>query len=312
MGLLSDLEDGPRMVALTGKGGVGKTTCSAATAYHFARSGHRTLLLSTDRSPSLSDILETDVFGEITPVEGVENLDAVEMDYELLRKEWKATYGADVYRVFSSFLGVGREVIEYAANAPGIVDEFVMSYILDRYESDEYDRIIWDTAPAGSTVSLLELQEQFYDHVGTAPKIYADLRSLARGKVKKRPAELFEEWQKLAEDCLAMVQGNGTVFLVVTIPEGLGIEETDRIIDDLVAHDIDIHRVIANRVLEDSSNDECQHHRKRARMHEKYLSVLDDRYATRYGVSTIPQLAREVKGLDSIETIADVMFKQGS
>ena len=305
---LSDLEDGPRMVAVTGKGGVGKTTCSAAAAVQFARAGQRTLLLSTDRSPSLSDILEMDVFGEITSVDGVEHLDAVEMDYEQLREDWKGTYGEDVYHVFSSFLGVGREVIDYAAKAPGVVDEFVMSYILDRFEGDVYDRIVWDTAPAGSTISLLELQEEFYDHLGTAPKIYADLRSLARGEIKKRPGELFDEWRELAADCLEMVQGNGTAFVVVTIPEGLGVNETDRIIDDLEDHDLEVRRVVANMVLSDVTEEDCTHHRERAEMHAEYMDVLQDRYADEYGLATVPQLPREVKGLEAIETVADTLF----
>lgn len=308
---LCDLEGGPRMVAFTGKGGVGKTTCSAATAAHFARTGQRTLLLSTDRSPSLSDILESDVFGEITPVEGIENLDAVEMDYELLREEWKETYGEDVYRVFSSFLGVGREVIDYAAKAPGIVDEFVTSYLLDRFEGDVYDRIVWDTAPAGSTISLLELQEEFYDHLGTAPKIYADLRSLARGEVKKRPAELFAEWRELSADCLDMIRGEETTFVVVTIPEGLGVNETARIVADLEEHDVGVRRIVANMVLEDVAETDCEHHRERAEMHAEYLEVLEDRYAGEYGVVTVPQLPREVKGLEAIETVADTLFDAG-
>lgn len=308
MASLCDMEEEPRMVAFTGKGGVGKTTCSAAAALHFARKGQRTLLLSTDRSPSLSDILETDVFGEITPVDGVDNLDAVEMDYEVLREDWKETYGEDVYQVFSSFLGVGREVIDYAAKAPGIIDEFVMSYILDRFEGDTYDRIVWDTAPAGSTISLLELQEEFYDHLGTAPKIYADLRSLAQGDVKKRPGELFEDWRQLAADCLEMVRGRGTTFVVVTIPEGLGVNETDRIIDDLEDHGLDVRRVVANKVLEGVTESDCHHHRERAEMHAEYLEVLEDRYAEEYGLATIPQLPREVKGIEAVETVADTLF----
>ncbi|WP_119821676.1 ArsA family ATPase [Halalkaliarchaeum desulfuricum] len=236
MASLKDLEDGPRMVAVTGKGGVGKTTCSAAAAVQFAGTGQRTLLLSTDRSPSLSDIL-------------------------------------------------------------------------DRFEGDTYDRIVWDTAPAGSTISLLDLQEEFYDRLGTAPNIYADLRSLARGEVKKRPGELFEEWRELAADCLEMVQGNGTAFVVVTIPEGLGVNETDRIIADLEDHDLDVRRVVANMVLSDVTEADCSHHRERADMHAEYLVVLEDRYADEYGLATVPQLPREVKRLEAIETVADTLFE---
>ncbi|AFZ72060.1 ArsA family ATPase [Natronobacterium gregoryi] len=309
MGELCDLESGPRMVAVTGKGGVGKTTCSAATAVHLAETGQRTLLLSTDRSPSLSDILETDVFGEITSVDGVDGLDAVEMDYDAIREKWKETYGEDIYRVFSSFVSVGEEVIDYVAEAPGIADEFMLGYILEYFEGDVYDRIVWDTAPAGGTIALLEAQERFYDHLGQAPKIYADLRSLASGDLKKRPATLFEEWRELSADCLSMVQGPDTTFVVVTIAEGLGVNETDRIIDDLERHDLGVQRVVANKVLEDVGADDCKHHRERAAMHAEYLEVLEDRYASEYGVATIPQLPREVKGLEAIETVSDHLFE---
>lgn len=309
METLEDLEAGPRMVAFTGKGGVGKTTCSAAAAVRFARTGQRTLLLSTDRSPSLSDILETDVFGEITPVEGVDGLDAVEMDYDRIREEWKEEYGDDIYRVFSSFVPVGEEVIDYVAQAPGIADEFVMSYVLERFEGETYDRIVWDTAPAGGTIALLEVQERFYDHLGQAPKIYADLRSLASGELKKRPAKLFAEWRELSADCLAMVQGPGTTFVVVTIAEGLGVNETDRIVDDLESHGLDVRRIVANKILEDVSEDDCVHHRERAAMHADYLEILAERYADEYGLATVPQLPREVKGLEAIETVADHLFE---
>ena len=81
MSSLSFLDDGgDRLVAFTGKGGVGKTTCSAATAIHFANRGERTLLVSTDRSPSLSDILETDVYGQRTAIDAVDGLEAIELD----------------------------------------------------------------------------------------------------------------------------------------------------------------------------------------------------------------------------------------
>ncbi len=305
VGFLDDEE--PRIVAFTGKGGVGKTTCATAAAVHFARAGERVLLLSTDRSPSLSDILGTDVYGDVTPVEEVPGLDAVEMDYDAIAERWKDRYGEEVYRVVSTFVPVGREVIDYVANAPGIPQEFAMSYILDYYVAGEYDRVVWDTAPAGSTVSLLELQEQFYAHLGQAPKFYAELRSVLKGDAGPRPSQLLAEWRELSADCLEMVRADDTYFVVVTIPETLGVRETDRVVEDLTSHGINVEGVVVNHVATADTCD-CAFHRERADMHAEHIETLESRYADDPGLAVVPQLASEVQGVAAIERVAETLF----
>ncbi len=87
---LGFLDEGERRILMfCGKGGTGKTTSSSVTAVHFAQRGYRTLLISTDPAPSLSDILEIDVGGEITAIPGVPGLSSVELDYDLVVELWK-------------------------------------------------------------------------------------------------------------------------------------------------------------------------------------------------------------------------------
>jgi arsenite-transporting ATPase len=301
-------EETPRIVAFTGKGGVGKTTCATATAVHLARNDERVLLLSSDRSPSLSDILDEDVYGEVTSVEAVAGLDAVEMDYAAIADRWRERYGEEVYQVISSFVPVDREVIDYVAEAPGIPEEFAMSYILDFYEDDSYDRIVWDTAPAGSTVSLLQLQEQFYAHLGQAPKFYAELRAALKRDGGRRPSTLLSEWRELSADCLEMVRADDTRFVVVTIPETLGVRETDRIVDDLRSHDLNVERVVANHVVTPEICD-CDFHRRRAALHGRHLETLESRYADDPGLVTVPQFADEVQGVGTLERVSEHLFE---
>ncbi|HDI53239.1 MAG TPA: ArsA family ATPase, partial [Candidatus Bathyarchaeota archaeon] len=174
---LSFLDDEkPRIVMFCGKGGVGKTTAASATALHFARRGLKTLLISTDPTPSLSDILERNVSGSITPIEEVPGLEAVELDYETVIDMWKKRFGREVYEVVSSFLPVDEEIIEYVAGAPGIDEEFALSYVYDLYRSGRYDLIVWDTAPAGGTLSLIKLEEKFYRHLGDAARLYVRVK----------------------------------------------------------------------------------------------------------------------------------------
>ena len=99
----------PKIVMFCGKGGVGKTTCASVMAIHYASKGKRTLLISTDPSPSLTDILEINVMGDITKVPGVQNLKAVELDYDKVLEMWKIKFGDEIFEVISSFLPVEEE-----------------------------------------------------------------------------------------------------------------------------------------------------------------------------------------------------------
>jgi arsenite-transporting ATPase len=85
-----------------GKGGVGKTTSSAATALHFARAGYRTLIISSDLTPSLSDIFETEIGRTEKPIPGVENLYGLEIDPDEVMRQWKEKFGPEVYAAASA------------------------------------------------------------------------------------------------------------------------------------------------------------------------------------------------------------------
>ncbi|MFW5965808.1 MAG: ArsA family ATPase [Halodesulfurarchaeum sp.] len=307
MDSLREVTDAHRLIAFTGKGGVGKTSASAATAVELADRGERTLLLSTDRSPSLSDVLDTDVYGEVTSVPDVDGLEAIELDYDAVARRWKKRYGEDVYAVVSSFMPVDRWVIDYFAEAPGIATQFALSFLLEFFEAETYDRIVWDTAPAGATIGLIELEEKLYGHLGDAPKFYAKLRAALKRDVAADPAELLEEWRDLAQDCLAMVRSPQSTFVVVTNPESLAVRETGRITEELNRREIDVGAVIANSVLERSVCD-CEYHEERIEMQAEHLRSLAEAYAESPGLLVVPQLRTEVAGLSSIRSVGEVLF----
>ncbi|MFW6004488.1 MAG: ArsA family ATPase [Halodesulfurarchaeum sp.] len=309
MDSLATLVDGTRLLAFTGKGGVGKTTSSAATAIHFADRGERTLLLSTDRSPSLSDVLGIDVYGELTPVPGVEGLDAMELDFDAVAERWKDEFGEEMYAVVSSFMPVDRWVIDYFAEAPGIATQFALSYLLEFFEGDTYDRIVWDTAPAGATIGLIELEEELYAHLGDAPRFYAKLRAAVKRDVSHDPSALLDEWRGLAKDCLGMVRDERTSFVVVTNPESLAVAETARIVDELERREISVDAVVANRLLSADVCD-CAYHRERVAMQAEHLAELEDEYGEEPGLVEVPQLSTEVDGIESLRSIGRALFEE--
>ena len=303
--------DKPEIVMFCGKGGVGKTTCASTTALHFALRGLRTLLLSTDPAPSLSDILEMDVRGSVTPVDPYERLSAVELDYDRVVEMWKEKFGDEVYEVISSFLPVEEDIIDYVAGAPGIDEEFALSYVYDLQRSGDYDVIVWDTAPAGGTLSLLKLEDTFYRHLGEAARLYVRVRSaldsLTRGRPGRDPLKIIGEWEQLAKDVLEMLRDGGTQAFMVTIPEALGVNQTQRVSKDLEKFGIRVSGVVINHVLTPESAD-SEFNRRRREMQLKYVKELQETYGEKIPVVQLPLQPFEVKGLESLRLMEKVLF----
>ena len=140
----------------TGKGGVGKTTCAAATALHCASSGKQTLTISTDATPSLAHIFE--ISGQRKPARVRESLYLSELGETEVKEMWDGKFGKEVYEVFSFLVDIGyEEFVEFMTSIlPGLSDEFMVDYIRELSRKGQYEAIIWDTAPLGQTLALLE------------------------------------------------------------------------------------------------------------------------------------------------------------
>ena len=304
-------DEKPRIVMFCGKGGTGKTTSASAAALHFARRGLRTILLSTDPAPSLSDILETDVSESITPIETFPGLHAVELDYDAVVELWKEKFGEEVYEVIASFLPVGEEIIDYVAGAPGIDEEFALSYVYDIYISGDYDVIVWDTAPAGGTLSLLNLQDTFYRHLGEAARLYVRVRSaleaLTQGRAKRDPLKIISEWEELARNVLDMMRDGGTKAFIVTIPEALAVNQTRRVAKDLEKFGIFVGGIVINHVLTLEAADSA-FNRSRREMQLRYIEELDRIYGEKVPVVRLPLQPFEVKGIEALEKVERLLF----
>jgi arsenite-transporting ATPase len=301
----------PKIVMFCGKGGVGKTTCASATAIHYASKGERTLLISTDPFPSLTDILEINVKGDITEIHGVQNLKAVELDYDKVLEMWKIKFGDEIFEVISSFLPVEEEIIDYIAGAPGIDEEFALSYVLDLYTSGEYDVIVWDTAPAGGTLSLLHLQETFYNHMRDAARLYIRLKETLEaltGREKRDPLKIIGEWKKLAEDVLLMIRAENTVAYLVTIPEGLGVNQTERIKQDLEKFQVNIGGIIINNYIPVEFAIGSDLLKKRVKVQAQYIDELEKMYSESLPVVKLALQGFEVKGLEALRRIEEQLY----
>jgi arsenite-transporting ATPase len=295
-----------RVLMFGGKGGVGKTTSSAATALHYAQAGRKTLIISSDLTPSLSDIFEAEIGPTEKSVPGVENLHALEIDPDEVMRRWKIKFGPEVYQAAAALVDLPYdEVVDYAAMAPGIQEEFMLDYILEHIRGGRYDLIVWDTAPAGDTLRLLGLPGRFIEHLRVAPRIYLGVQDTL--KLSKTPfLEIIESWKELARQTTDFFSDPTNVeFIMVTIPEALGVYQSRRVIGELAAHGLDVRYMIVNDVIVDA---DCDFHRQRQAMQRPYIEMLGDEYGDGMALIKLPLLPYEVKGVERLKEVERFLF----
>jgi len=289
-----------------GKGGVGKTTTSAATALHYARISRKTLIISSDLTPSLSDIFEMEIGPTEKPVPGAQNLHALEIDPDEVMRRWKEKFGPEVYAAASALIDLPYdEVVDYVAMAPGIQEEFMLDYILERVRDGRYDMIIWDTAPAGDTLRLLGLPQRFLEHLRVAPKVYLEVRDSF--KLSRTPfLEIIRSWRELSEQTMRFFGDPANVeFILVTIPEALGVYQSRRVIRDLQQHGLDVRYLIINDVIVDPNGAFL---RQRMEMQRPYIEMLYEEYGDRMTLVKLPLLPYEVKGIERLREVEGFLF----
>lgn len=293
-----------RVSMFCGKGGVGKTTCAAATALHYAARGEETLIISTDPTPSLRDIFEIESKGK--PARVIKGLYLVETGYEEIKKLWDNKFGSDAYDVFSILFKIGyQEFIDLAvAILPGLVDESMVDYIRELSESGRYERLVWDTAPAGQTLRLLGVQSTLATkRLEPTGRLYLASK-VTRGTGKKRSLmEVMREWEELAQKDMEFLR-TGVEFNFVTIPEALAVRQLERIFLELWSYGLEIDRVIINQVIREPDSEFL---RGRMVMQEGYIEEI-----LRYGKPCrfLPLFPYEIKGIERLKEVERFLFAE--
>ncbi len=312
---LSQLDKSNKRLIMTGgKGGVGKSTCASAIAVHFASIGRKTLIISSDPTPSLSDIFEQEIGAKETPIKGVTNLTALEIDSNIVLKRWKKKFGPEIYEVVSSFLPVDYDIIDYIGTAPGIEEEYMLDFILELVEGGKYDIVIWDTAPAGHTLQLLDVPNLFITHLTKAMKVYMGftdhfkkIQDMSNLRASRRSIlDIIKGWRVLAEKIVEFIKDqDNTEFVLVTIPEALGVKQSDRIIETFDAYGLVINYVVINNVIKTLDSEFL---RSRQEMQQTYLDYLHTKYDSRLELLELPLAPNEIKGLNRIKEISELLF----
>lgn len=154
----------PRFLFLTGKGGVGKTSIACASATELARRGNRVLLVSTDPASNVGHVFDQPVGNKITPIEGVKGLDALEIDPEVAAEEYRERALAPIRDFLSAtdLADVTEQLSGSCTTEIASFNEFT-GFLASDETTRDYDHVVFDTAPTGHTVRLLKLPGEWTD-----------------------------------------------------------------------------------------------------------------------------------------------------
>ncbi|QDX40309.1 ArsA family ATPase [Salarchaeum sp. JOR-1] len=249
-----------RFTFFGGKGGVGKTTVSAAYGLRCANAGLKTLLVSTDPAHSTSDVFGQQFGDDPQPVEGCDGLYAMEIDPE----EEVEEHLMDVRRTMSEQVSevVVKEMdrqIELAHQTPGAHEAALFDrFIQVMRESDDYDRVVFDTSPTGGTLRLLALPEflgEWTDRLLEKRRESMRLYDMAAvgGKEPEKTAEddpIIEHLRSRKEkfEFAARTLREDAAFYLVLNPDELSVRETSRTIETLRSYDLSVTGLVMNKV----------------------------------------------------------------
>ncbi len=207
-------------IFFTGKGGVGKTSLASATAIKLADEGKTILLISTDPASNLKEVLETEITEKITPVKGVENLHAVNIDPEISAEEYRKRVTSPMEGILpqSEIEKIKEELSGACTTEIAALDEFAR-YIAGDDENQPYDVIIFDTAPTGHTLRLLELPAAWSTFIESNPD---GASCIGPSSALKTSQARYQEVVNRLKD------KNTTTVYLVTRPDSTALREADR------------------------------------------------------------------------------------
>ncbi len=310
-----------RLLLFGGKGGVGKTTSSAATAIWLADSGYRVLLVSSDPAHCTSDSLEVELGSEPTPVEGVENLWGLELDpaermSELLPKLSEALekgMGGKAGNLLGQQAaeGISEEVKGLDSTdmlLPGLDEALAFDKLLSFAQDPRFDVLVFDTAPTGHTLRFLGLPEIIDGWAGRIIRIArltGGIRSILMGRHQERAMqeELDKFKKRVAHVRRVLTNPSVSSFTLVTIPEQMAVAETVRAAETLGEYGIDVNGVIVNRITPDFDHPFLQQRRESEQQH---LQNLKNEFSS-LPVAEVPLEASDVHGLDSLRNMGGLL-----
>ena len=313
-----------RYIMFGGKGGLGKTTFSAATAFWLAQQGKKVLVFSVDPQASLSDIFQKDIFGK-GAVKIMDNLYAQEIDADSHIKNYQNEIRKKILDMYG-LEQVPEEIEHYiqAASAePAMEESAIFDAVVDIVVGGDYDYYIYDLVPLGHALYYLSMAKVYDEWINRITKLREEMRQheemVARIKRQKTTEEdlVLNELQyiknRINQSSGILTDRQKTAFFFVVVPEEMIILDTVKAAQLFSKFDVPIAGYVVNRVLppELAGQDIPAYLKNRLAMQGRYLEEIDRTFGKQV-ISRVPELERDVTGLKMIEKLAGIMYGNGN
>lgn len=289
-----------RIIFFGGKGGVGKTSCSGAYAVARANEGKKVLLVSTDPAHSVSDLFEIEIGSKIIKIRT--NLDAIEINPEEESEKYIESIRASINKVYSVVIveEINKQ-LDAAKVSPGSHEAALFDKMIEIINdtSEDYDYIVFDTAPTGHTVRLLTLPallESWINSLLAKRRKTLKYKEMANGSQDEESRDkivqiLMRRKRNLVKAQNILLDSGKLGFIFVLNAEKLAIDETKKATEILNKYEIPIAGYVVNRVLpENPSEDFWVEKKQNETMHLKEI----DRAFAGKRIYKIPLLAKDM------------------
>jgi arsenite-transporting ATPase len=313
-----------RYIMFGGKGGLGKTTFSAATAYWLSKKGFKVLVFSVDPQASLSDIFQRDIFGK-DPVEILPNLYAQEIDADRRIKE----YQGEIRRKILDMYGMEKvpdeieNYIQAVAAEPAMEESAIFDAVVDIVVGGQYDYYIYDLVPLGHALyylSMASVYDEWIDKITSLRQEMSEYDQVAAIMQRHKETEedkILKELQdikyRINTSSSILTDKQKTAFFFVVIPEEMIILDTQKAAGLFAKFEVPLAGYIVNRVIPPELADQQipVYLRHRLEMQKGYLQKIDALFGNTV-FARIPEFERDITGLSMIERMAEAMFGGGA
>jgi len=312
-----------RYIMFGGKGGLGKTTFSAATAYYLAKQGHRVLVFSVDPQASLSDIFQRDIYGK-GAVEIIPNLFAQEIDADQHIQDYQNEIRQKILDMYG-LEKIPDEIetyIQAASAEPAMEESAIFDQVVDIVVAEEYDYYIYDLVPLGHALYYLSMASVYDEWIGKITGLREEMREYEQMAARiKRDKDLAEDLilnelqyikHRIQTSSSILTDKVRTAFFFVLVPEEMILIDTQNAASLFAKYDVPLSGYIVNRVLPDdlmAQPNVPDYLKNRHDMQQQYLGRIDKLFGNQV-LSQVPEFERDIAGLEMIERIAYVMFNE--
>jgi arsenite-transporting ATPase len=311
-----------RYIMFGGKGGLGKTTFSAAAAYWLAKQGLKVLVFSVDPQASLSDIFQRDIFGK-GAVEIMPGLFAQEIDADRHIKSYQDEIRKKILDMYG-FDKIPDEIEHYIAAAsaePAMEESAIFDQVVDIVVAANYDYFIYDLVPLGHALYYLSMASVYDEWIERITGLREEMQQYSAMAARLKGDELQEDQilkelqyirQRITTSSRILTDKARTAFFFVIIPEEMVLLDTQKAAQLFAKFQVPISGYVVNRVLPEELATQAipEYLRNRLQMQRRYMEKIRALFGNQV-LGYVPEFERDITGLPMIERMAIALFGGG-